>query len=1119
LNPVPPTIGENTFNECPILAVFVPTDAIESYQAAEGWKEFYIADLANKEAELVTNFTVDGINYDVISIKDKKVEVASGDYSGDFVIPGTVTYNDTEYTVTKIADSAFQGGITSIVIPTTVTSIGNWAFGYCSSLVSITSLNPEPPTTGENTFKGCPILAVFVPTDAIESYQAAEGWKEFYIADLANKEAELVTNFTVDGVNYDVISIKDKKVRVASGDYSGDFVVPETATYNDTEYTVTKIADSAFQWGGITNIVIPATVTSIGSWAFEYCSSLASITSLNPEPPTTGENTFNGCPILAVFVPTDAIESYQAAEGWKEFYIADLANKEAELVTNFTVDGINYDVISIKDKKVEVASSGYSGDFVVPETVTYNDTEYTVTKIADVAFQFRTITSIVIPTTVTSIGNGAFEYCRSLASITSLNPEPPTTGINTFNECPILAVFVPSDAVEAYQAAEGWKEFYIADIANKEAELVTNFTVEGVNYDVISIKDKKVEVASGGYSGDIIIPETVTYSDFEFSVTSIGDGAFSARTSLTSIELPSSVATIGDYAFGHCTSLTSIELPSSLTSIGYGAFASCGSLQEISVSEGNETFASIDGVLYDKNVSTLVCCPGGKSGEYAVPSSVTSIGDGAFLGASLTGVELPSSLTTIGSEAFVGCSSLTSIELPSSVTSIGYSTFADCRSLTRIKLSPSLTSIGAYIFAWCTSLTSIELPSSVTSIGDWAFQDCTSLKIVTSLNSEPPTLDREVFLDCPILAIYVPIDAIEAYQAAEGWKEYYIADVANKDLATEFEADGIYCHVTSFADKTVEISKNGAEYSGDIIIPNTVTNSNIEYSVTSIGNGAFLDCSSLTSIDLPESLSLIGYRVFVGCSSLTSIELPSLVKEIGDYAFAGCHSLKTVISLNPEPPMLGSEVFYECPIETVYVPAEAVEAYQSAEGWSEFNIVGMSNVGDEEVPVYVVSDIVEEEGTVQEAREEVSFNFVEYSEVATGQGTATLTREGSSEVVNLPAAEIAGEAAQARALRVVAADGKDYQVVQPLGDAATDAGNYTIHFPEGYFLLGTQKEDSPAFTMSFTVGDVLSGISSVMISSGDAEYYTLQGVKVQGKPAPGIYICRQGNKATKVVVK
>jgi hypothetical protein len=1121
LNPEPPTLGSYVFASCPIESVFVPTEAISAYQVADGWKDLNIVDAAYKD--LATEFEADGIYYHITSFADKTVEVTNNEegYSGDISIPETVTYNDTEYTVTKIADSvfSFRWGITNIVIPATVTSIGSWAFEYCSSLVSITSLNPEPPTTGENTFNECPILAVFVPTDAIESYQAAEGWKEFYIADLANKEAELVTNFTVDGVNYDVISIKDKKVRVASGDYSGDFVVPETATYNDTEYTVTKIADSAFQWGGITNIVIPATVTSIGSWAFEYCSSLASITSLNPEPPTTGENTFNGCPILAVFVPTDAIESYQAAEGWKEFYIADLANKEAELVTNFTVDGINYDVISIKDKKVEVASSGYSGDFVVPETVTYNDTEYTVTKIADVAFQFRTITSIVIPTTVTSIGNGAFEYCRSLASITSLNPEPPTTGINTFNECPILAVFVPSDAVEAYQAAEGWKEFYIADIANKEAELVTNFTVEGVNYDVISIKDKKVEVASGGYSGDIIIPETVTYSDFEFSVTSIGDGAFSARTSLTSIELPSSVATIGDYAFGHCTSLTSIELPSSLTSIGYGAFASCGSLQEISVSEGNETFASIDGVLYDKNVSTLVCCPGGKSGEYAVPSSVTSIGDGAFLGASLTGVELPSSLTTIGSEAFVGCSSLTSIELPSSVTSIGYSTFADCRSLTRIKLSPSLTSIGAYIFAWCTSLTSIELPSSVTSIGDWAFQDCTSLKIVTSLNSEPPTLDREVFLDCPILAIYVPIDAIEAYQAAEGWKEYYIADVANKDLATEFEADGIYCHVTSFADKTVEISKNGAEYSGDIIIPNTVTNSNIEYSVTSIGNGAFLDCSSLTSIDLPESLSLIGYRVFVGCSSLTSIELPSLVKEIGDYAFAGCHSLKTVISLNPEPPMLGSEVFYECPIETVYVPAEAVEAYQSAEGWSEFNIVGMSNVGDEEVPVYVVSDIVEEEGTVQEAREEVSFNFVEYSEVATGQGTATLTREGSSEVVNLPAAEIAGEAAQARALRVVAADGKDYQVVQPLGDAATDAGNYTIHFPEGYFLLGTQKEDSPAFTMSFTVGDVLSGISSVMISSGDAEYYTLQGVKVQGKPAPGIYICRQGNKATKVVVK
>jgi hypothetical protein len=583
------------------------------------------------------------------------------------------------------------------------------------------------------------------------------------------------------------------------------------------------------------------------------------------------------------------------------------------------------------------------------------------------------LTSIELPPSVTEIGGHAFEYCWSLKTVTCLNPEPPTLEENAFNECPIETVYVPSGSVETYQAADGWKEFNIVDMASR-----TDFEVDGIYYNITSFTDKTVEVIRKDYSGNIVIPNIVSYLDIDYTVTSIGDNAFL-----------------------NCYSLESLKLPSSVTSIGRSAFQDC---------------------------------------------------------MSMTDIDLSTSLTSIGDYAFAHCYSINGIKLPSSVTSIGRCAFYDCTSMTDIDLSTSLTSIGDYAFYHCSSLNRIEFPLSLTEIGYATFAYCHSL--------------QEISVS----------DANENYTSVDGV-------LYDKKLSTL-------------------ISYPGGK-SSEFIIPS---------SVTSIGNAAFYGCIFVSDIEIPSTVISIEYDAFFNCNSLTSIKIPSSVKEIYDYAFAYCYSLKAVTSLNIVPPTLYSGVFEDSPIETVYVPTEAVSAYQSAEGWSEFNIVGMSNVGDEEVPVYVVSDIVEEEGTVQEAREEVSFDFVEYSEVATGQGTATLTREGSSEVVNLPAAQIAGEATQARALRVVAADGKDYQVVQPLGNAATAAGNYTIHFPEGYFLLGTQKEDSPAFTMSFTVGDV-SGITDAIINSADAEYYTLQGVKVQGKPAPGIYICRQGNKATKVVVK
>ena len=163
------------------------------------------------------------------------------------------------------------------------------------------------------------------------------------------------------------------------------------------------------------------------------------------------------------------------------------------------------------------------------------------------------------------------------------------------------------------------------------------------------------------------------------SVTSIEGGAFYKCTRLTSIALPNSVISIGNGTFNFCKSLESITITDSVTSIGYGAFFDCKSLESITVDAANKNYCSVDGVLFSKDRTSIICCPGGKTGTYTIPNSVKGIGYGAFVGCtSLTNIIIPDSVTSIESSAFSGCTGLTSIIIPDSVTRIGNKVFNDC---------------------------------------------------------------------------------------------------------------------------------------------------------------------------------------------------------------------------------------------------------------------------------------------------------------------------------------------------------------------------------------------------------------------------------------------------------
>jgi hypothetical protein len=227
-----------------------------------------------------------------------------------------------------------------------------------------------------------------------------------------------------------------------------------------------------------------------------------------------------------------------------------------------------------------------------------------------------------------------------------------------------------------------------------------------------------------GCSGDEIPTEIPSeYNGVE--ITAIGSEAFSG-CDITEISIPDTIVSIGKRAFLNCLSLEKVTIGSGTETIGDYAFSGCPSLEEFTVSDDNTSFSTIEGMLFNKDGSVLICSSGGS--DVSIPDTTESIGKAAFFGKTeMTSVTIPDSVTSIDDYAFSGCLRLEEVTIPDSVLSLGEGSFINCISLKKAVLSENITEIPAECFSMCKSLESVNIGTSVTTINEQAFFSCENL--------------------------------------------------------------------------------------------------------------------------------------------------------------------------------------------------------------------------------------------------------------------------------------------------------------------------------------------------------------------------------------------------------
>ena len=685
---------------------------------------------------------------------------------------------------------------------------------------------------------------------------------------------------------------------------------------------VTSIGDYAFYaCGSLTNVIIPASVTSIEDDAFASCTNLTGVY-CQGNAPSLGLSVFESDNNATVYYS-------QGTTGWGAT-LGGLPTHEQILYTFTTNNG----TITI------TGYLGSGGAVTIPGTIN----GLPVTSIGAYAFYWANLSSVAIGASVTNIGDCAF-FCSRLTSVTMGN-NLVSIGYMAFGACLSLSrvtigTNVTNIGDEAFASCISLTNVTIpasvtriGDGAFSDCHILRAITVDPINPAYCSVTgvlfDKNQTAliqCPGGKVGGYSIPA---------GVISIGDDAFYDCGGLTNVTIGNGVTSIGDEAFYGCNGLTSVTMPASVTSIGDEAFYSCSSLTAIMVDTNNPAYSSVAGVLFDKNQTALIQCPGGKVGGYTIPASVTSIGDEAFgCCFSLTNVTFDNGVASIGDWAFYACTSLTSVTIPASVTSIGDYAFSICGSLTGVYFQGNAPSLGgSNVFLGDDNATVYYLQGTTGWTSPFGGLPATLWQQVLVTVTANPTQGGTVTGSGTYWGgANVQLAAV----AANGWWFLGWSDGATNNPysitvpATNTAYDAYFTDTPpqfSYTTTNGAITVTGYTGAGGAVaIPDTIAG----LPVTGIGRGAFQSCANVTSVTIGTNVTSIGFAAFLACPSLTDVMIPDGVTSIGMWAFNNCYSL-TNVTIPNSVTSIGYEAFPGCSSLTAIMVDANNPAYRSVAG-------------------------------------------------------------------------------------------------------------------------------------------------------------------------------------------
>ena len=789
-----------------------------------------------------------------------------------------VLISEGEYTVSGIGTCTD----TEILIPTTyndlpVVSVEASAFLNNTAITSV--VLPDGITSiGENAFNGC------------ESLTSVTFGKNSQLSSIGPGAFNYCYSL-------ESITIPESVTNIGSEAFYYCYGL-RSVTFGENSQ-LTSIGEGAFNWcESLESITIPASVTSIGEWAFVECYRLVEVWNLSKLNITAGSEDNGYVGYYAKRVETEPSESYVYTDenGYVIYY-----DGKVKALINYTG---NETKLTIPDDITELNCFALSDCYNIT-SVTFGENSQ-LTSIGDGAFNWcESLESITIPDSVTSIGEGAFCCCAKLTSIT-IPDGVKSIGNYAFAGCSALESITIPDSV-----------LNIGDSAFEGCTALESIT----------IPDSVLSIGYSAFEGCTAL-KNITIPG---SVLSIGDNAFKECTALESATISEGVKSIGDNAFYNCTNLVNVSLPDSLTSISFNTFYGC-NLQTyddgtayylgnsenhylvlVSVISKEITSFTIDDktkfiwssafsecrVLESIENTQNILCIGSYAFEhcnnlktFTIPYGVTTIEDGTFFCCTnMQTITIPETVTSIGQSAFEGCNNLKSISIPNGVTSIGQKAFYECKKLENIIIPDGVTFIRHYTFYGCESLEWVSLPESVYYIDQFAFKNCSSLKSII-IPSAVTKIDFAAFLYCDALTtVYYggtedkwSTISIEGNNGClNGVRKYYFSQ-------TEPEKDGYFWHFDTDGVTPVSwgnepnysyglaysLNSDGKGYTvvgmgdcidKDLIIPSTHEG----LPVNAIGENAFNGNTDITYVLIDRAVTSIGQGAFNLCSSLINV--------------------------------------------------------------------------------------------------------------------------------------------------------------------------------------------------------------------------------------------------------